>query len=157
MIYGYATHVIPLTASLMITEKDVLEFGGGLVSSSLIESIFLQSGVEERERSTLVLEDNKSWATHLQHRLSDDRFEVRYCEDYDEELNNVEKKEWGVVFVDSGAKDAEEKAYEQRYLDRNYFLEKQVFISCNSFTLKRLDSKNSESKKAQLRDKKAID
>lgn len=91
---SFATHQPVLVAAAEVCEGPILECGSGDWSTPLLHRIARRRGLE-----LLTVDDHREWLGR-QARLARPWHELRHVEDWDEAIERLAERRWGLVFID---------------------------------------------------------
>jgi hypothetical protein len=97
----FATHQPVLYEVAQRCSGPIVEFGCGEGSTRMLNSICGQRGIR-----LLTLESDADWLARYSARLGSDRHEFRLVESWTNELDEIERHQWGLVFIDQGSWEA---------------------------------------------------
>ncbi|CAN5216969.1 hypothetical protein BH20ACT16_BH20ACT16_03250 [soil metagenome] len=97
----YATHQPVSYAVAQRCNGPVVEFGCGEGSTRLLHSVCAERGVK-----LLTLDSDAEWLGRYSRALAGEQHEFRIVESWSDELAEIERHEWGLVFIDQGSWEA---------------------------------------------------
>lgn len=97
-IYGYATHLVPLVTALSLTDGPVLECGGGLISTHVLNLLCLNA---IPKRPVLTLEENEAWFKKLHQHYNVPGHEVQVVKDQAWSKAEQLGQKWSVALIDN--------------------------------------------------------
>jgi hypothetical protein len=98
---GFATHQPVLYEVAQRCNHPIVEFGCGEGSTRMLHAICRRRGT-----NLLTLDSDAHWLARYSRTLSSGGHEFRVVESWDEELDAIERKQWGLVFIDQGSWEA---------------------------------------------------